>query len=111
MTTSAEYQRRIEIYDRAQLLDLWTQIQACNTPNWEPGKALEYLIIRAFELEGADVTYPYSIPIARTIIEQIDGAVYSDGLFCLVECKDQANNIASNPLPNFATNCYADPQV
>jgi Restriction endonuclease len=98
MTTAAEYQRRIETYDRVQLLDLWTQIQACDTPNWEAGKALEYLIIRAFQLEGADVTYPYSTAIAGTVLEQIDGAVYSDGLSCLVECKDQTSNVAIEPV-------------
>jgi len=98
MTTAADYQQQITQYDRAQLLDLWTQIQVSDTPNWEPGKALEYLIIRAFQLEGADVTYPYSIPIAGTIIEQIDGAVYSDGLSCLVECKDQSNNVSIEPV-------------
>lgn len=98
MTTAAEYQRRIETYDRAQLLDLWTQIQACETPDWESGKALEYLIIRAFQLEGADVTYPYSTAIAGTVLEQIDGAVYSDGLSCLVECKDQTSNVAIEPV-------------
>lgn len=98
MTTAAEYQHRIETYDRAQLLDLWTQIQACDTPHWEPGKALEYLIVRAFELEGADVTYPYSTAIAGTIIEQIDGAVYTNGLSCLVECKDQTSNVSIEPV-------------
>lgn len=98
MTTAAEYQQRIATYDRSRLLELWRQIEASNTPDWEPGKALEYLIPRAFELEGASVTYPFIIQMGGTILEQIDGAIYCDGFACLVECKDQADNIAIDPV-------------
>ena len=64
MPTEAEYKQRIADYDSPQLLELWSQIQARDTPNWEPGRALEYLIIRAFEIEGATVTYPFSVRLA-----------------------------------------------
>lgn len=98
MTTEAEYRQAISTYEPNHLFELWKQIQSGETPNWEQGKALEYLIIRAFELEGADVTYPYSIRVGGTIVEQIDGAIYTDGLSCLVECKDQDSNIAIDPV-------------
>jgi len=49
-------------------------------------------------LEGFDVTYPYSVRVGGTIVEQIDGAIYTDGLSCLVECKDQDSNIAIDPV-------------
>ncbi len=41
---------------RTGLLVLWRQIQDKNTPGWGPGKALEYLVLRAFQIEGATVT-------------------------------------------------------
>lgn len=98
MTTATEYQQRIGTFNLAQLLDLWSQIQASDTPGWEAGKALEYLILRAFELEEAKVTYPYSIQMGGAILEQIDGAIYCDGFACLVECKDQSDNISIDPV-------------
>lgn len=98
MPTEAEYKQRIADYDSPQLLELWSQIQARDTPNWEPGRALEYLIIRAFEIEGATVTYPFSVRLAGTVVEQLDGAVYCDSLSCLVECKDQESNLAIDPV-------------
>jgi hypothetical protein len=98
MATETDYQQRITAYDHAQLLTLWEEIQADDTPGWEPGKAFEYLVIRSFELEGATVTYPFSVRLGGTIVEQIDGAIYSDGLACLVECKDQGGNLSIDPV-------------
>ena len=98
MTTNAEYQARIQTFDRSRLLTLWDHIQRNETPDWEPGKALEYLVIRAFELENAEVAYPFSVQMGGTIVEQIDGAVHTNGLSCLVECKDQAGNVNIDPI-------------
>ena len=98
MTTNAEYQARIQTFDRSRLLTLWDHIQRNETPDWEPGKALEYLVIRAFELENAEVAYPFSVQMGGTIVEQIDGAVHTNGLSCLIECKDQAGNIGTDPV-------------
>jgi Restriction endonuclease len=36
--------------------------------------------------------------MSGTIVEQIDGAIYTDGLSCLIECKDQEGNIAIDPV-------------
>ena len=88
MTTNAEYQARIQTFDRSRLLTLWDHIQRNETPDWEPGKALECLVIRAFELENAEVTYPFSVQMGGTIVEQIDGAVHTNRLSCLIECKE-----------------------
>ncbi len=79
MTTNAEYQSRIQSYGRPQLLTLWDHIQRNETSDWEPGRALEYLVIRAFELEGAEVAYPFAVQMGGTIVEQIDGAVHTNG--------------------------------
>jgi Restriction endonuclease len=98
MPTEIDYQQRIAAYDYPQLLALWEEIQAGETPGWSSGKAFEYLVVRAFELEAAAVTYPFSVQLGGTVVEQIDGAVYSDGLACLIECKDQDGNIAIDPV-------------
>ncbi len=96
MTTNEEYRERIEQYSWGDLLDLWGAINAGDTPGWPAGKAFEYLILRAFQLEGAYVNWPYIVTVgevigseAREIAEQIDGFVHTEnGLACLVECKD-----------------------
>jgi hypothetical protein len=98
MATAAEYEQRITRYGWDELSTLWSQIQSGDTPDWASGKALEYLILRAFQLEGAEVIYPYSVVIDEEELEQIDGAIYSDGLACLVESKDLAQRVNIEPL-------------
>ena len=98
MASENEYKRRIDKYDLARLLHLWEAVKAGNTPDWEPGKAFEYLVLRAFQLEGADIRWPYMVKIHDVQIEQIDGVVYSDGLACLVECKDHEQPVAYAPI-------------
>lgn len=90
MPTGAEYEARIKTYNLDDLIRLLSQIEAGNTPDWDAGKALEYLIIRAFELEGAEVLYPYSVRIdEEEELEQIDGAIYSDAVSYTHLCHNQ----------------------
>jgi hypothetical protein len=98
MTSNAQYQAKIQTYQWDCLQVLWEEIKAGYTPGWESGRALEYLIGRAFELEGVDVTYPFSVQVGSTTIEQIDGALFLDSLSCLIECKDQETNVAIDPI-------------
>ncbi|MGD1906718.1 MAG: restriction endonuclease [Leptolyngbyaceae cyanobacterium] len=109
MPTAADYQAEIENYDRAELLQFWQSIQDRNTLDWPPGKAFEYFILRAFQLEDAIVTYPYGVQLSdmtsqytlintNQTVEQIDGVVYCDGLTCLVEAKDQAEPLNVEPI-------------
>lgn len=94
-----ENQAKIKrINSRAGLLKLWSQIEAGNASGWESGKAFEYLILRAFEMEGAKIQYPFSVLKNGQIIEQIDGVVYSDGLSVLCECKDETKAINIEPI-------------
>jgi hypothetical protein len=51
------------------LLGLWQAIKDEVTPNWDEGKALEHLVIRAFELAGLRVEYPYDVPPGGRPIE------------------------------------------
>ena len=91
MTRETEYQRRIALLDGSGLVRLWEQIEAGTAPksDWEPGRALEFVVLRAFQLENAEVRWPYRVELAGEVVEEIDGTVYSDSLCCLVECKDQ----------------------
>lgn len=98
MTTEAEYQTRISTYNWDNLIKLWLEIESGNTPNWDAGKALEYLILRAFQLDNAEITWPYSVYLDRDEIEQIDGVVYADGLSCIIECKDTTRPVKIEPI-------------
>lgn len=54
---------------------------------WPPGLAFEHAILRAFELEGAEVTWPFRVELDGLTVEQIDGAVHTEHLSCLIESK------------------------
>jgi hypothetical protein len=92
LTTASEYETRIQSFQWDDLKILWNNINERNTPNWEAGKAFEYLILRAFQLDGADVKWPYRVKLFNEEVEQIDGVIYYDGLSCIVESKDFADN-------------------
>jgi len=88
-------ERDLEYIEGAQgrswkdLNGLWNQIKAGHTPNWDDGKALEHLVIRAFRLSRLEAEYPYDVPTLGKPIEQIDGLVYMSGNTFLTECKDK----------------------
>ena len=98
MPSAAEYRQRIAGYDWDDLERLWEDIIKGETPGWEAGKAMEYLVLRAFQLDGADVRWPYSVYDQEEEIEQIDGVVYADGLVGLIECKDERAKINIEPI-------------
>jgi hypothetical protein len=94
-----EHRKRIQEYeDRESLKGLWLEIKAGRASAWPNGRALEYLVIRLCELEGAEVRYPFE---NRGRAEQLDGAVYfrSAGLSLLVETKDYSSDpVAVDPI-------------
>ncbi|MCY1080453.1 hypothetical protein [Archangium lansingense] len=89
-----EYQRRVLALEHSGLLALWQGLRAgVSPPDWPAGSLLEYLVLRAFQLEGAEVTWPYRVYRNGVLLEQIDGVVYFDGVSCLVECKDMTRPV------------------
>jgi hypothetical protein len=98
MSSSTEYIEQIKSLGWGELRSLWDGILKGDTPRWPRGKALEYLILRAFELDGADVTWPFEVKIVQETVEQIDGIVYAAGLTCLLECKDTADSVNVEPI-------------
>lgn len=100
MSAQTDYENKITKYNRAKLRRLWKLIKEGKTmeDGWGMGKAFEYFVLRAFQIEGADIRWPYDIEIAGSVVEQIDGVVYTEGLACLVECKDWASKISVEPI-------------
>ncbi len=99
MATGKELEAKISTYKWRKLIRLWKEIKLQTTQGWEAGKALEYLVLRAFQLEGAEVQWPYQVKVVSgEIIEQIDGVVYSDNLSCLIECKDSTEPVNIEPI-------------
>jgi hypothetical protein len=98
MPTAAEYETQAGLLNWAGLRVLWSAIEQRDTPGWEAGKALEYLVLRAFQLDGAQVRWPYLVELFGEEVEEIDGAVYYAGLSCLVESKDLSENVAISPI-------------
>ncbi len=90
MATEKEYLDFIRNLDYNGVQNLWEDIKSISydTEFWNPGKAMEYTILRAFELEGCRVKYPYIVRMEDTILEQIDGCVYANGLAVLTEFKN-----------------------
>jgi hypothetical protein len=94
-----DYVRQIEQYTtHHELFALWQAIAAKNTPGWPPGRALEYLVLRAFALEGAEVRWPFSVQDAGEELEQIDDVIYLAGFACLIECKDIKAKVNIDPI-------------
>ena len=84
---------------RRQLLTLWRSIKTGKTPGWPPGRALEYLIIRLFEIDKADVKYPFDVRDPdNSTLEQLDGFVQANGLSALVETKDYDDTMNVGPI-------------
>ncbi|WNG14840.1 restriction endonuclease [Cystobacter fuscus] len=65
---------------------------------WPDGRAFEHLILRAFELEGAKVTWPFTVRRKGMNLEQIDGAVRENGSFFLLEMKDYNKTVNFQPI-------------
>lgn len=96
---SAEYVDLIrEIKTPTDVARLWQQIRSGKTKGWEDGKALEYLILRAFELEKAEVVWPFTVFFAGGQLEQIDGIVHFDHHTLMVECKDTVEKVNVEPV-------------
>jgi len=100
MPTSEEYQGAIRKLKWPGIKKLWDQVIAGTVDDWwEKGKAFEYLIVRMFELDRADVTWPYTVHLfGGTAKEQIDGVARFGGLHWLIESKDENENVAIDPI-------------
>jgi hypothetical protein len=79
-------------WSRKDLVNKWRSIRSNREiSGWAPGKAFEYLVIRAFQLEETDVRWPFEVtyPQKFGIVEQLDGIVYVDHRPFIIESKDR----------------------
>jgi len=93
VTRATDHAARIRLLDWDGLHDLWNRSVGGPVPGWPAGKAFEHLILRAFELDGATVRWPFEVSFGDSVVEQIDGAVYAGHLSCLIEAKDTAGAV------------------
>ncbi|MEI7584768.1 hypothetical protein [Runella sp.] len=100
MPTTEEYKIKIQKKQKKGLIKLWKNIIDNKTPDWESGKAFEFLILRAFELEGALIRWPYSVSIFGESVEQIDGVIHFEdiNISILAEFKDYSKNLNIEPI-------------
>lgn len=91
------------------LRQLWAGVDVPGTVGWPKGTVFEYCVVRAFELAGARVRYPFDVETRTGIKEQIDGAVYAQGLYCLVECKDLAKPMNFEPIAKLGSQLMRRP--
>jgi len=98
--TREEYERKILALGWPDLLALWDAVKVRDTPDWGAGKAFEYLVLRAFDLDGAVVRWPYGVSLygQTEIVEEIDGSVRVGALYSLIESKDENGDIAIAPI-------------
>jgi hypothetical protein len=99
---------RMQAMNWRELQRLWKQLEGGVSNEWAPGKALEHLILRAFQLDGANVSWPYRVALQGQEIEQIDGAVFCEGISCLIECKDTASPVNIEPIASFEISYFDD---
>lgn len=93
MPPMPDYVSRIRRVGWDGLRDLWRGIDEGSTPGWQPGRAMEYLVLRAFELADAHVRWPFTVEMDDETVEQIDGAVYLSNFTFLLEVKDTASAV------------------
>jgi len=90
--SAQDLQNVAEKWDHADLEKIWDSIKKGDKPRkpWREGKQFEYLVIRAFQIEGATVRWPYSVTLREKIgvVEQFDGGIYIDNQLFLVESKN-----------------------
>jgi hypothetical protein len=111
MATDQQYQDFVEDLDKSALVRLWEDVEAGRRPSgwrhadWCQGRALEYVVLQGFRLDGADVAWPYRTEEGDFVpggsdrtVEQTDGVVYVDGLACVIECRAQQNRLGVEPL-------------
>lgn len=95
--TARDFETEARGWDRADLLRIWNAIKAGEPiRGWPPGRAFEYLVVRAFDIEGAKVLWPFHVvyPQRFGTMEQVDGVVYLGERAFLLESKNLSESIA-----------------
>lgn len=100
MGVEESYKTEIQkIQDLNSLQAFWLRVNRGEmVDGWPSGKAFEYIVLRAFELDpSAEVEYPYPVELLDVdVVEQIDGfiRISRSGINAMVESKDYGKNIS-----------------
>lgn len=97
----ADMEREAKAWSREDLLRIWESVKAGErVSGWPPGKAFEYVVVRAFDLEGAKVIWPFEVTYPQKFgtMEQVDGVVYLGERAFLLESKDLSEPAAATEL-------------
>lgn len=95
--SAADMEREAKAWSRDDLLRAWERIKARKPIyGWQPGKAFEYFVVRAFDIEGLRVKWPYEVTYRQKlgIVEQNDGFIYLGERPFLIESKDLSEALA-----------------
>lgn len=114
-----EYEREVSRLDWAGILKEWRAKQEghINAIKWAPGKALEYLVLRAFDLERnrrsdvQDVKYPFHKNTEGKQEQQIDGYIRTLRCCFLEECKDKKYKTKESDLSQLYTRVSCRPDT
>lgn len=88
--TAESMRKEAEKWTRTDLLRLWADVKEHKeVPNWNVGKAFEYLVIQAFRLETPRARWPFHVtyPQKFGMMEQLDGIVFLGERAFLIESK------------------------
>lgn len=99
--SAAEMEREAKAWSRDDLLRIWARIKAGQrVTGWPAGKDFEYLVVRAFDLEGARVIWPFEVTYPQKFgtMEQVDGMVYLGDRAFLLESKNLSEPAAVREL-------------
>ncbi|MBI5497298.1 MAG: restriction endonuclease [Deltaproteobacteria bacterium] len=97
---------KIRGYSRAKLRAPWRGLQAGSDGGFPSGRAFEHLLVRAFQLDGAHVEWPYEV---ESPLHQIDGVVHFAGLALLLEAKHWDGNVDFAPIAKLAAHLRRRP--
>jgi len=113
-------EEKIKTLDWYGIRELWEVVveprkrNASPDEDWrDPYTTFEYVILRAFELEGARVTYPFFVyPLGdRTVLHEIDGSVFTKtGKSVLCEFKSWADPIQFDPIAKLRSQLLQRPK-
>ena len=103
MGNPTENTAKIRSYETlGKLRLLWNRLKGKEIiAEWDAGIAFEYLILRAFEIQGAKVAYSYAVELlGKKNVEQIDGliSIESKNLHVLAESKEWDASIPFGPM-------------
>jgi hypothetical protein len=116
MESEAKYVQKIRDFkDLNALNGFWNKIKAGEPlRGWPAGFAFEYMILRAFEIDGAAVTYPYPVELfGKKNVEQIDGlvSIENKNLHVLVESKEWDRSIPFGPIAKIRSQLMRRPSA